>query len=175
MANAERRERILRVRATSEEIERWKAMAQASSMPLSELVRQSIGRARAWSPDRAAIERDRTLQLARIGSNLNQVARWANARKSAADAVRVTAALVAHFSIHLLEVIGGFEVALRNAVSRYVAVYLDQTDPEDREDWTRQHEWLAKSLNDLHRVFAGRVEALDAGDWNSDAEANPSG
>ena len=84
-------------------------------------------------------------------------------------------ALCAHFSIHLLEVIGGFEVALRNAVSRYVAVYLDQTDPEDREDWTRQHEWLAKSLNDLHRVFAGRVEALDAGDWNSDAEANPSG
>ena len=95
MANAERRERILRVRATSEEIERWKAMAQASSMPLSELVRQSIGRARAWSPDRAAIERDRTLQLARIGNNLNQVARWANAHKTAADAVRVTAALVA--------------------------------------------------------------------------------
>ena len=92
MAKAERWERV---RATSEEIERWKAMARASGMPLSELVRQSIGRARAWSPDRAAIERDRTLQLARIGSNLNQVARWANARKSAADAVRVTAALVA--------------------------------------------------------------------------------
>ncbi|MDE0113984.1 MAG: MobC family plasmid mobilization relaxosome protein [Albidovulum sp.] len=95
MVRSPRRDRVLRVRATSEEIDRWKAMARASGMPLSELVRQSIGRARAWSPDRAAVERDRTLQLARIGSNLNQVARWANARKSAADAVRVTAALVA--------------------------------------------------------------------------------
>ena len=56
-----------------------------------------------------------------------------------------------------------------------IAVYLDQADPEDREDWTRQHEWLAKSLNDMHRVFAGRVKVLDADGWNSDAEANPSG
>ena len=90
MAKAERWERV---RATSEEIERWKAMARASGMPLSELVRQSIGRARAWSPDRAAIERDRTLQLARIGSNLNQVARWANARKSAEDGPDALSAL----------------------------------------------------------------------------------
>ena len=43
---------------------------------------------------RAAIERDRTLQLARIGSNLNQVARWANTHKRAAEAARVIAALV---------------------------------------------------------------------------------
>ena len=90
-----RRDRVLRVRATSEEIDGWKATARASGMPLSELVRRSIGRARAWSPDRAAIERDRTLQLARIGNNLNQLARWANAHKRAADAVRVTAALAA--------------------------------------------------------------------------------
>ncbi|MDE0307046.1 MAG: DUF4268 domain-containing protein [Albidovulum sp.] len=54
-----------------------------------------------------------------------------------------------------------------------IAVYLDSTDPEDRKDWTRQHQWLAKSLDDMHRVFAGRVKALDADDWNSNAEANP--
>ena len=53
-----------------------------------------------------------------------------------------------------------------------IAVYLDPTDPENREDWTHQHEWLAKSLNDMHRVFAGRVKALDADDWNSNAEGN---
>ena len=51
-----------------------------------------------------------------------------------------------------------------------IAVYLDQTDPENRKDWTRQHEWLAKSINDFHRVFTGRVKALDADDWNSNAE-----
>ncbi len=31
----------------------------------------------------------RTRQLARIGSNLNQIARWANTHKSAAEAVEI--------------------------------------------------------------------------------------
>ena len=55
-----------------------------------------------------------------------------------------------------------------------IAVYRDPADPENREDWTRQHKWLAKSINDLHRVFAGRVKVLDAADWNGNADANPS-
>ena len=54
-----------------------------------------------------------------------------------------------------------------------IAVYRDQTDPENRGDWTQQHEWLAKSLNDLHRAFAGRVKALDADDWNSNEGTGP--
>jgi hypothetical protein len=33
-----------------------------------------------------------------------------------------------------------------------------------KPDWPRQHEWLAKRLNDMHRVFAQRVRALDAFD-----------
>jgi hypothetical protein len=41
-----------------------------------------------------------------------------------------------------------------------VAAQLDGADPEDRNDWPRQHEWLAKRLNDIHRTFAGRVRAL---------------
>lgn len=44
-----------------------------------------------------------------------------------------------------------------------IAVYLDNVDPEDETDWPRQHEWLASRLNDLHRVFSGRVRMLDAG------------
>ena len=55
-----------------------------------------------------------------------------------------------------------------------IAVYREQADPEDREDWARQHEWLAKSLNDLHGAFAGRVKALDPGDWNSNAASDAS-
>jgi hypothetical protein len=43
-----------------------------------------------------------------------------------------------------------------------VSVYLDGIDPEDHADWPRQHEWLAKQLNDSHRAFARRVVALDA-------------
>ena len=41
-----------------------------------------------------------------------------------------------------------------------VAVYLDDADPDDRDDWDRQHRWLADKLNDLHRVFSARVKAL---------------
>jgi hypothetical protein len=41
-----------------------------------------------------------------------------------------------------------------------VAVYLRDVDPEDESDWPRQHEWLATQLNDLHRVFAGRIKRL---------------
>ena len=50
-----------------------------------------------------------------------------------------------------------------------VAVYLNGVDPEDDAEWPQQHEWLAKRLNDMHRVFAQRVRALDA-----DAQPSPS-
>jgi hypothetical protein len=42
-----------------------------------------------------------------------------------------------------------------------VASYLNDVDPEDKADWPRQHAWLARRLNDMHRVFAQRVKALD--------------
>ena len=40
-------------------------------------------------------ERERTRQVARIGSNLNQIARWANTYASEADVVEVVAHLAA--------------------------------------------------------------------------------
>ncbi len=43
-----------------------------------------------------------------------------------------------------------------------VSSYLTGVDPEDESDWPRQHDWLAKRLNDMHRVLAQRVSALDA-------------
>jgi len=42
---------------------------------------------------------------------------------------------------------------------------LDNADPTDKSDWSRQHQWLAKRLNDMHRVFAPRVKQLDLNDW----------
>lgn len=42
-----------------------------------------------------------------------------------------------------------------------IACYLNDLDPEDESDWPRQHEWLAKRLNDFHRVFSQRVRGLD--------------
>lgn len=50
-----------------------------------------------------------------------------------------------------------------------ISVYLNDVDPENEADWTRQHEWLAKRLNDLHRVFTQRVEVLDADAWQAES------
>lgn len=44
-----------------------------------------------------------------------------------------------------------------------VSCYLDGVDPEDESDWPRQHEWLARHMNDLHRVFATYISTLSAG------------
>ena len=43
----------------------------------------------------ADLERERTRDLARIGSNLNQIARWANTYRENAEAVEVIAHLAA--------------------------------------------------------------------------------
>ena len=42
-----------------------------------------------------------------------------------------------------------------------VSSCLNDADPEDQADWPRQHQWLAKRMNDLHRVFSQRVKALE--------------
>ncbi len=41
-----------------------------------------------------------------------------------------------------------------------ISAYLRDVDPEDTTDWPRQHDWLARRLQELHRVFAHRIGAL---------------
>ena len=48
-----------------------------------------------------------------------------------------------------------------------IAILQEGVDPDQESDWPKQHQWLAKRLNDLHRVFSARVAALDADTWNS--------
>ncbi len=79
------------VRASAPEFAAWKAKAAAASVPLSDLLRQAIARTRTWT----AAEVERTRQVARIGNNLNQIARWANTHADKADAVEVIAHLAA--------------------------------------------------------------------------------
>ena len=50
-----------------------------------------------------------------------------------------------------------------------ISCYLNEVEPEDSADWPRQHEWLAKRLNDMHRIFAHRVSVLDADAWQPDS------
>ncbi|WP_197410949.1 DUF4268 domain-containing protein [Novosphingobium sp. FSW06-99] len=54
-----------------------------------------------------------------------------------------------------------------------ISVFLNDVDPEDRQDWSRQHAWLAKHVNDIYRAFFQRVRLLDAGAWGgADGEEN---
>ena len=56
----------------------WQAKAAAAGVSLSELLRQAMARTQTWTAPARAVERERTRQIARIGSNLNQIARWAH-------------------------------------------------------------------------------------------------
>jgi len=44
----------------------------------------------------------------------------------------------------------------------------EQFDPNRRDQWEDQFEWLRAKLEKFHRVFAHRVKALDAGDYVSE-------
>jgi hypothetical protein len=46
-----------------------------------------------------------------------------------------------------------------------ISVTLENVDIEAVEDWQKQHEWLAKSLNDMHRVFSRRIHELKPELW----------
>jgi len=85
----------VKVRATEAERAEWHAKARSAGLTLSDLVRRSIGRVRTWTVAHAEVERERTRELARLGNNLNQIARWANTHKEAIEAAEVIGHLVA--------------------------------------------------------------------------------
>jgi Domain of unknown function (DUF4268) len=41
-----------------------------------------------------------------------------------------------------------------------ISISLDGADPENKTDWARQHEWLAKQLLEMRRGLKDRVRAL---------------
>ena len=91
---AERRTVTVAARVTPAKHAAWQDKAAAAGVSPSALLRQAMSRTRTWTAPALAVERERTRQLARIGSNLNQLARWANTHKTAAEAVTVLAHLV---------------------------------------------------------------------------------
>ena len=94
------REKWVHVKATPEERDAWKAAAAAAGLTVADLFRQKMAaklEGRAPKKTRAARRADpKLIQAAgRIGSNLNQIAKWCNTHAAGADAVQVLAALVA--------------------------------------------------------------------------------
>ena len=86
---AERRTVVVAARVTRAEHAAWKEKAAAAGVSPSALLRMAMARTQTWAAPPLAAYRERSRQIARIGNNLNQIARWANTRASALDAVRV--------------------------------------------------------------------------------------
>ena len=89
MPPPDRKTSWLSIRCTATELAGWQATATAAGLPLSTLVRRALSRVRTWTAGRVDVEQARTRELARIGSNLNQLARWANTHKDGLDAVTI--------------------------------------------------------------------------------------
>ena len=49
-----------------------------------------------------------------------------------------------------------------------IASYLEDVDPDEESDWPRQHEWLAKRINEMHRTFAPRIKRLNLDELERD-------
>ena len=62
---------IAQARVSEAELAEWRAKAAAAGVPLSELLRRAMARTRTWTAAAAKVERERTRELVRIGSNLN--------------------------------------------------------------------------------------------------------
>ena len=91
------------IRATDAEKLDWELIAHAEGLKVSQLARSLLnnysknrGSNKRSASNKVGGERSRrefNLQVARIGNNLNQIARWANTYKGAAEATQVIASL----------------------------------------------------------------------------------
>jgi uncharacterized protein (DUF1778 family) len=87
---ADSRVAFIKLRVTPEEKKAITAKAEAQGMTVADFIRQ---RALDYRLRQTLLEKERVRQLARIGVNLNQLARWANTYKGRAEALDVLIAL----------------------------------------------------------------------------------
>ena len=89
-AKSDSRSAWLKLRVTPAEKEAVTAKAEAQGQTVADFLRQ---RALDYRLRQTPLEKERIRQLARIGVNLNQLAKWANVHKSRAEALDVLIAL----------------------------------------------------------------------------------
>lgn len=81
----------IKLRVTPAEKEAIIAKADSQGQTVTDFIRQ---RALDYRLRQTPLEKERVRQLARIGANLNQLARWVNIHKSRAEVIDVLVALV---------------------------------------------------------------------------------
>jgi hypothetical protein len=82
------------VRLTDDEKLDWDLKAHAAGLSISQLVRQAMDKVRITNVGDRSVQIERTRQIAKIGNNLNQIARWINRYKTSADTVEVVTHLI---------------------------------------------------------------------------------
>jgi hypothetical protein len=85
----------LELRCSADEKAAWQAKAASAGMSLSELVRHSLDKSRLPDKQRQKDLAALVREVAKIGNNLNQIARFANTYKSTADTAQIVAHLAA--------------------------------------------------------------------------------
>ena len=88
-----KRDTTITLRVTQTEKLAWQDKADLVGMTISDLIRQAISRTKTWTVADKSLVKEQTRQIARIGNNLNQIAKWANTYKSTAEAVEIIQAL----------------------------------------------------------------------------------
>jgi len=113
------RNKWIHIRVTDAERQAWQLIAQSHQLTVADLIRRKLGESQPTGRQpkrrkRLCQQADPVLirELARIGNNLNQIARWANTYKFAAEAITVC--------VHLL------------AIQRLLAVLTEQVDENRR-------------------------------------------
>ncbi|MBQ8744563.1 MAG: plasmid mobilization relaxosome protein MobC [Mailhella sp.] len=89
--NKERRSAWIKMRVTPDEKRLIESKASAQGQTVTDFLRQ---RALDYRLRQSPLEKERIRQLARIGANMNQIARWANTYKKRAEAVEVITRLI---------------------------------------------------------------------------------
>ena len=90
-AKSETRTALVKLRVTPAEKDAITAKADSQGQTVTDFIRQ---RALDYRLRQTPLEKDRVRQLARIGVNMNQLARWVNIHKNRAEVIDVLAALV---------------------------------------------------------------------------------
>ena len=89
------RTNTISIRLTDEEKLDWELKAHAAGLTISQLAREAMNRVKVMNVSDRAVQIKRTYQIAKIGNNLNQIARWANTYTSTIEAVEVITYLIA--------------------------------------------------------------------------------
>ena len=73
----------------------WELKAHATGLSISQLGREAVAKVKITKLQDRNLQKERTRQIAKIGNNLNQIARWANTYKTNAQAAEVITHLLA--------------------------------------------------------------------------------